>query len=488
MNYDVAIIGAGPCGLAAAARLCEPTPAALFSDAEHNRYWRRFNHKHTLESEWKAKTGRSGSSSRESIDLPPLSVVVLDTNSTEWMAAWKSRFRNLQITHLRSPLFFHPDPRDRDALLGFAHHQERTAELHEIRNVVGKEVSKHSTKKKGNDSGRKKGLPLHLRIDGRDKIDYFTPSARLFEDFCEDIVNKYSLKNIVRQAEVRGVHYEQHDGFVLDTTDGSYLAKILVVAVGARPRVVQQPIPNQMRLLRQKLGGTAPTNVLVVGGGLTSAQIVDILIRRHNVSKVWLLMRGKYKVKHFDVDLEWVSKTRNQRMAMFWTADTDQERLQMLKEARGGGSITPEFDKILKAHAKNGRLSIHPNTVWVDGRTEPEMDLPKMDHVVFATGGTTDLNDLTFLEPLRSQHKIETLGGLPCLSDDMMWNDDVPCFFTGALAGLRLGPGAGNLAGARMGAERIAWKVDELLGRTSANREEVQRDIIGNRFQILEGR
>ncbi|RMD42188.1 hypothetical protein DV735_g2954, partial [Chaetothyriales sp. CBS 134920] len=502
MSYDVAIIGAGPCGLAVTARLCEPTPSALFSDAEHNRYWRRFSHrKNTLESELKSKKGgRSRTLSGDDsavVDMAPPSVVVLDNSSTEWMAAWKSRFQNLQISHLRSPLFFHPDPRDRDALLGFAHHKERTAELNEIRNVVGKEVSKHSMKKKGGDessksnSSKKKGVPLHLRIDGRDKIDYFRPSARLFEDFCHDIVDKYSLQNMVKQAEVRAVHYEQGDGFVLDTTDGSYLAKIVVVAVGARPRAAQPPISSQMRVVQQKLGGIAPRHVVVVGGGLTSAQIVDMLIRRHNVGRVWFLLRGTYKIKHFDVDLEWVSKTRNQRMAMFWTADTDDERLQMLKDARGGGSITPEFDKILKTHVKNGRLSIHPNTVWMaaEARAEPAVEaMPEtVDHVVWATGGTADLNDLAFLEPLRSQHKIETLGGLPCLSDDMMWNDEVPCFFTGALAGLRLGPGAANLAGARMGAERIAWKVDELLGRTSANHEEVQRDIIGNRFQILQG-
>jgi len=40
----------------------------------------------------------------------------------------------------------------------------------------------------------------------------------------------------------------------------------------------------------------------------------------------------------------------------------------------------------------------------------------------------------------------------------------VPCFFTGALAALRLGPGAANLAGARAGAERVARAVEELLG------------------------
>jgi len=36
--HDIIIVGAGACGLAVAARLCESTPSALFTDSEHQRY------------------------------------------------------------------------------------------------------------------------------------------------------------------------------------------------------------------------------------------------------------------------------------------------------------------------------------------------------------------------------------------------------------------------------------------------------------------
>lgn len=147
MVYDVAIIGSGPCGLAVAARLREETPSALFTDDEHSRYWRKFNRRETIENERKLHQKVTSS---DGIDKSTTtrSIIVLDALSDKWMSSWGEKFRKLQINHLRSPLFFHPDPRDRDSLLAFSHLHSRTTELQEIPNVAGKELSKHRLKKR----------------------------------------------------------------------------------------------------------------------------------------------------------------------------------------------------------------------------------------------------------------------------------------------------------------------------------------------------
>jgi lysine/ornithine N-monooxygenase len=189
-----------------------------------------------------------------------------------------------------------------------------------------------------------------LRIDDRDRNDYFTPSSELFDDYCDDIVRRYQLQDLVQKAKVDDISFGNIDGliggkvFSINTTNGVFLARTVVVAIGpgSKPCIPRDTplrlgpadesvchcfdalgrscVPNHVI---EKIEAKQPTNVVVVGGGLTSAQISDMLIRR-GVSKVWLLMRGKYKLKHFDVDLEWVSKVRNQQMAVFWSADSDE--------------------------------------------------------------------------------------------------------------------------------------------------------------------
>jgi hypothetical protein len=137
--------------------------------------------------------------------------------------------------------------------------------------------------------------------------------------------------------------------------------------------------------------------------------------------------------------------------------------------------MTPRYRKVLDAHVASGKISLHTHTTlqsvswdaqsqrWSSLTSAPGVSFPSMDYIVFATGIQSNVETIPFLQTMQKQHPIETIGGLPCLNDDLMWNDDVPLFVTGRLAGLRLGPGAPNLVGARIGAERIAWNVEDVL-------------------------
>ena len=73
--------------------------------------------------------------------------------------------------------------------------------------------------------------------------------------------------------------------------------------------------------MTSEMENRAVTNMLIVGGGLTSIQLTDLAMKR-GVDKVWLLMRGPVKVKYFDIELDWVGKFRNVKQAAFWSADT----------------------------------------------------------------------------------------------------------------------------------------------------------------------
>ncbi len=145
--HDVIIIGAGPCGLAVAARLREQTPSALFTDAEHQRYhWiKKHNGKMSVKNDRSGSVTPARSVSQSS---KALSVVVLDASGSSWMSRWNRLFKVYGITHLRSPMFFHIDPSDRDSLLAMSCQEGMENELEELQGCVGKELSKHRKKHK----------------------------------------------------------------------------------------------------------------------------------------------------------------------------------------------------------------------------------------------------------------------------------------------------------------------------------------------------
>ena len=148
--YDVLIVGAGPCGLATAARLREHAPDALFTDEEHRRYhWiGKYGSKVALKHVQSGKKTSARATRR-----PEYKIAVLDATSNSWMSRWKELFKAFEISHLRSHMLWHIDPLDRDALLAHAYRTGREDELLEMRHCVGREMSKHAKKRQASRQG-----------------------------------------------------------------------------------------------------------------------------------------------------------------------------------------------------------------------------------------------------------------------------------------------------------------------------------------------
>lgn len=265
-------------------------------------------------------------------------IVVIDRTGG-WMLNWQRAYRALDIPHLRSPEGLHPDPYDHSSLPVYAKHNKLEDEFVQMTQLGRGRTVMHNKGHGARDQGVWYRGPFVL------------PTTNLFAKFCERLIDKsYGLGPLLHQGEVTGLSpLPDGAGFELEVLRGGGAELVRMTAsnvVLARGPTTRMKLPAWAELLTGSqiprppmsiahsweivdsngTSGLAPEQqaassafadavkatdrVVVVGGGLTSAHLVNVLAKR-GVQDIKLVLRGQRKVKQFDLILPWFGDDRS---------------------------------------------------------------------------------------------------------------------------------------------------------------------------------
>jgi len=356
-------------------------------------------------------------------------LLVFDPSGT-WMQQWHNQFAAFEIPHLRSPAVHHPDPNPY-ALRQFA--QSRSHELYP---------------------------------------PYDLPGTSLFQDFCQELIRRWSLQQRIVAAKViriEPVKQNLRSRFRLWLhNDQSIVARRVILATGGGtpqiPDWVQQiasPYPPEklchschVDLRHLQLHGET---ILIIGGGLTSGHLALGAIARG--AKVILMSRRNLQEKLFDADPGWLGP---KYLKNFWAESDWQTRAELIHNARNGGSMTPAIMTQLRRAQHHAFIKLIEKcqvscATWQSNHWQIACDdnsKHECDRIWLATGTKINITAEPLLTQIIEQYPIPTAKGLPVLDSHLRWVGS-ELFITGGLAALQVGPVARNLSGARMASERI---------------------------------
>ena len=208
--------------------------------------------------------------------------------------------------------------------------------------------------------------------------------------------------------------------------------------------------------------------ILIVGGGITSAQLALLSAKARWCKQVTLIQQSCMVPRHFDIPNEYMGPRRGRLLEEFWSLNMHR-RADQLKRIRGGGSVPPEIiHELMRSDAKVKEEVEILDVLWDDGKLHVILDDGSeynYDMIWLATGANNHIEHYSALSGLRKILPVEIINGLPVLNSDLSWG--VPegevrsseplwkqvarkrIWCMGALASLELGPNALNLIGAR---------------------------------------
>ena len=364
--------------------------------------------------------------------------------SGQWLTRWRRQFAAQEIPYLRSPAVHHPDPNSH-ALLSFAEHREQ--EFYD---------------------------------------PYHRPGTRLFQEFCDTVINRWQLQDRVIPAQVAQIIPEK-GRFRLTLADGrTAAARRVVLATGDNtPQLPDwvNAIPSSTyppeRLLHSSavnlsaLPQLTAETVLIVGSGLTSGHLAMGAIKRG--ARVLLMARRQFQEKIFDAPPGWLGP----KYLKGFLAETDwRRRSQMIHQARNGGSLTPDMLTRLRRLSHGNKVTLYEHCQVEAARWKEDawqvrcsnhdvhdcLAHQSINRIWLATGSQLDIASHSLLGAVMSQYPVQVINGLPVLDEHLRW-PGCGLFLMGPWAGLQVGPVARNLFGGKLCCDLIIPALIKPIGR-----------------------
>jgi len=294
------------------------------------------------------------------------------------------------------------------------------------------------------------------------------PSLDLFLDHGEHVVERFDLRDRLQEARVTDIERDQP--LAVRTTGGTVNAENVAIATGPGDRYVcpawgreVSQVEHVWEMERSPLETTARNEtVCVVGGGTTAGQLATSLADIGR--EVTLCTRRPIRTARMEGDPQWLNWRYIERHLHSLPA-ASRARLERVEKARNDGTMPPYLEKrVAESPAVSAlQCQVASASPAGDGVELGSQDGAHVyaDHVILATGFKS-VSQGPFVDAVASSLGLQRgAAGLPVLDDETLsWSRTDKCrsrvFVTGTLAACTVGPFAGNVAGARRAAERIA--------------------------------
>lgn len=283
---------------------------------------------------------------------------------------------------------------------------------------------------------------------------YQRPAYDVFQMHCEHIVEKYLVGGVFLQRDVARVERDESGGYAVETDDGRFRSKRIVLAVGQPPpRIPAWAAENpKVQHLLSPDWRDVEGRVAVVGGGMTACQFC--LAHHHQFEKTTLVAPALPQLSDFDADPCWIGPKC--RTPEFESSSVESKR-QVIADARRPGSVNSSVFERLENALQEERIDFRQGRVvglHGDRLLLSSGETIEIDEVVLGTGFQSVRPGGAFVDTLIESLALPTSPcGYPELTPDLEWTEGL--YVTGGLAELRLGPVSRNITGARSAAKLI---------------------------------